>query len=495
MADLVIRNARIVDGSGGPADEGDVAVEGDRIVAVGAVGDVGPGATEIDGAGRVLSPGFVDVHTHDDGAMVRHPDMAFKLAQGCTSLVLGNCGFSAAPAVLGDDEFSGLIGGQPTWTDLAGYRAAVEAAGPAVNAVALVGHNTIRHLVMGPALAGDERREPTSAELDEMADHVSRAMDQGACGFSTGLIYEPGRYSRTPEIIELARRSADAGGLYASHIRNEGDRLLEAVDEAITIGDEAGLPVQLSHHKASGRRNWGKVVESLARVDAANAAGADITLDVYPYTAGSGPMAQYFNIDDINTELAEVIRFASCPAFRQYEGRMAVDIATEEGLSAAEVIHKVLTAPEGRRTICIQFIIDEADIETNLRHPLMMVGSDGVVDLNGRPHPRLFGTFPRILAHYVRDRNVLGLEEAVRRMTSLPADRFGLADRGRVAEGRFADLVLFDPDTVVDTATYDEPKQEPIGIDAVVVNGAVAYRSGTHTGAAAGRMLRYQPAG
>ncbi len=495
MADLVIRNARIVDGSGSPSSDGDLAVDGDRITAIGDVGDVGASAVEIDVGGQVLAPGFVDVHTHDDGAMIRHPDMAFKVAQGCTSLVLGNCGFSAAPAEPGTEEFSGLLGGEPTWSDLEGYAAAVTAAGPAVNAVALVGHNTVRQLVMGPAVKGEERREPTSAELEAMGGHVARAMEQGACGFSTGLIYEPGRYSQTPEIIELARRSAEAGGLYASHIRNEGDRLLQAVDEAITIGTDAGLPVQLSHHKAAGRRNWGKVVESLARVDEANAAGADITLDVYPYTAGSGPMAQYFNIDAIDPELAEVIRFASCPAFRAYEGRMAVEVAADEGVTPAEVIHKVLTAPEGRRTICIQFIIDEADIETNLRHPKMMIGSDGVVDLKGRPHPRLFGTFPRILAHYVRDRGVVSLEEAIRRMTSLPATRFGLADRGELAVGRFADLVVFDPDTVVDEATYDEPKREPSGIEAVVVNGAVAYRAGEHTGAAAGRFLRYRPGG
>jgi N-acyl-D-aspartate/D-glutamate deacylase len=493
MADLVVRNARLVDGSGGPAVEGDLAVDGDRIVAVGHVGAVGAGATEIDAAGRVVAPGFVDVHTHDDGALIRHPGMEFKLAQGCTSLVIGNCGFSAAPAEPGSPEFSGLLGSEPTWSDLAGYAEAVEAAHPSVNAVALVGHNTVRHLVMGPPVDGDERREPTGAELGRMADHVARAMEHGACGLSTGLIYEPGRYSRTPEIIELARRAADAGGLYASHIRNEGDRLLEAVDEAITIGTEAGLPVQLSHHKAAGPRNWGKVVQSLARVDEANSSGADITLDVYPYTAGSGPMAQYFRLDAIDPELAEVIRFASCPAFRAYEGRMAVDVAAEEGTTPSEVIHKVLTAPEGDRTICIQFIIDEADIETNLRHPLMMVGSDGVVDLRGRPHPRLFGTFPRVLAHYVRDRSVLSLEEAVRRMTSLPARRFGLTDRGQLREGAFADLVVFDADTVVDTATYDDPKQEPTGIEAVVVNGRVAYRAGTHTGVGAGRFLRYDP--
>ncbi|MEM7276226.1 MAG: D-aminoacylase [Actinomycetota bacterium] len=484
--DLAIRNVRILDGTGGPAVEGEVGVAGDRIVAAGPE-PVGDATTAIDGGGKVLAPGFVDVHTHDDGALLRHPDMAFKLAQGCTSVVIGNCGFSAAPAVPGEREPSGLIGVRPTWTDLAGFADAVAKAAPAVNAVALMGHNSIRFLVMG-----NDRRDPTPAELDRMRGHVAEGMAQGACGFSTGLVYQPGRYAGTEEIVELARESAATGGLYASHIRNEGDRLLEAVDEAIHIGAEAGLPVQLSHHKAAGRNNWGKVVQSLARVDEANAAGADVTLDVYPYVAGSGPMAQYFDLDRLDPDLAEVIRFASCPAFRAYEGRMAVDVAAEQGITPSDVIRQVLTAPEGDKTICIQFLMDEADVETNLRHPLMMVGSDGVVDLRGRPHPRLFGTFPRVLAHYVRDRAVLDLPEAVRRMTKLSADRFGLVDRGEIGEGRFADLVLFDPDEVRDTATYDDPKQEPEGVGLVVVNGRIAYRDGTHTAVGAGRFLRYR---
>ena len=465
-----------------------MAIGGERIVAVGDVSgsDVGPDTVEIDGAGRTLSPGFVDVHTHDDGALLRYPGMQFKLAQGCTSVVIGNCGFSAAPAVEGEMDPSNLIGVAPTWTDLAGFAAAVDAAKPSVNTMALIGHNTVRYLVMGT-----ERRAPTAAELATMRDMVAAGMAQGACGFSSGLIYEPGRYCETDELVALAEPSASMGGLYASHIRNEGDRLLEAVDEAIAIGDQAQLAVQLSHHKAAGPRNWGKVAQSLARVDEANAAGADITLDVYPYTAGSGPMAQYFNLDRIDAELAEVIRFASCPAFRHYEGRMAVDLATEQGVTASDVVREVLTAPKGNQTICIQFIIDEADIATNLEHPLMMVGSDGIPDLNGRPHPRLFGTFPRVLAHYVRDEGVLTLEEAIRRMTSLSCDRFGFAERGRIVEGNFADLVLFDPATVVDTATYDEPKQEPTGIELVVVNGEIALRGGEHSGVGSGRFLKY----
>lgn len=491
-ADLVIRNATVIDGSGEPSTTGDVAVIGDRLVAVGSVPDdvIGPETADLDVDGSVVAPGFVDVHTHDDGALLRHPGMAFKLAQGCTSLVIGNCGFSAAPAEPGVRDPNGLLGTEPTWRDLAGYMAAVEAAGTAVNAVALVGHNTIRTLVLG-----DERREPSDVELGEMRSMVRTAMEQGACGFSTGLVYRPGRWATTDELIALTEVAAEFGGLYATHMRNEGDHLLEAVDEAVHIGRTAGARVQISHHKSAGRRNWGRIVQSLAKVDEANASGADVMLDVYPYTAGSGPMAHYFDLERIDPELAEVIRFATCPPFPDYEGRTTVEIAAEQGTTPSDVVHQVLTAPKGDRTLCIQFIIDEADIETNLRHPLMMVGSDGIPDLGGRPHPRLFGTFPKVLAHYVRNRSVLSLEEAIRRMTSLSCDRFGLSDRGRLVEGGFADLVVFDPATVQDTATYDDPKQEPDGIEMVMVNGRVAYDHGTHTGASAGRMLRYAGSG
>jgi len=486
-ADLAIRNVNIIDGTGSAAQPGDVTVTGDRISAV---GTVGAARREIDAEGLTLTPGFVDVHTHDDGALIRHPKLEFKAAQGITSVVVGNCGFSAAPAQAGVQDHSGLIGLESTWTDLAGFAAAVTEARPALNAMALIGHNTIRNLVMG-----NERREPTSAELTTMRQLVARAMEQGACGFSTGLIYEPGRYSQTDEIVALASESAAASGLYASHIRNEGPRLLEAITEAIAIGKQAELPVQISHHKAAGKANWGRVGESLALVDSAVADGLDITLDVYPYTAGSGPMAQYFNLDKLDPELARVMRFASCPAFRPYEGRMVVDLAAEQGVEPVDIVRQVLTAPQGDRTICIQFTIDEADVETNLRHPSMMIGSDGIVDLNGRPHPRLFGTFPRVLGRYVRERGVLSLEEAIRRMTSLSCQRFGLAERGVVAEGYFADLVLFDPDRIHDEATYDEPAAAPIGIETVIVNGAITYNDGQHHEDRQGRFLRYQPSG
>lgn len=487
--DLVIRNARVLDGSGAEAFEADVEIDGGRIRTVGAAR--ASAREEIDATGLHLAPGFIDVHAHDDGAFIRHPDMSFKLAQGVTTCVCGNCGFSAIPALPGVDsaEASGgiLAGLEGDFTDLEGYFDQVLARGPAINNLMLVGHNTVRATVMGL-----EPRAPTRGELDEMRGRVRHAMEQGACGFSTGLIYRPGRWSQTDEVIELAREAAPFGGLYATHMRNEADHLLEAVDEALQIGREAGVHAHISHHKASGRRNWGKVGASLARVDEARRGGQGVTLDVYPYTAGSGRMVEYFDLQNIDRALAEVLRIASCPAFPDYEGRMVVEIAAAEGQDATEVVRRILTAPRGEDTICIQFTIAEADVETNLRHPLTMVGSDGIPQLEGKPHPRLFGTFPRVLAEYVRRRGVLSLPEAVRRMTSAPAETFGLAGRGRIEEDAHADLVLFDAERVDDLATYDEPKQPPAGVALVVVNGQVACRGASPTGARAGQMLRYR---
>jgi N-acyl-D-amino-acid deacylase len=323
----------------------------------------------------------------------------------------------------------------------------------------LVGHNRVRAFVVGL-----DKRLATAGEVAEMRGHVARAMEQGACGFSTGLIYEPGRFSDTNEVVALAEECAPYGGLYATHMRNEGDRLLEAVEEALTIARSAEVGLHISHHKAAGKRNWGRVRESLARLDRAAEEGIGVTLDVYPYTAGSGPMWQYVNLDKIDTEWASNVMLNSCPDDTSLEGMMIPEIAEAKG----------------------------SDIETNLRDRRVMIGSDGIPDLNGRPHPRLFGTMPRVLAKYVRERKVLSLEEAVRRMTSLPAERFGMERRGRVQEGYHADLVLFDPATVQDRATYKDPKQEPAGIDLVVVNGEIAVEGGRHTGAGSGRMLRYK---
>ncbi len=486
-ADLVIRDAVIADGSGGPLGYGDIAVRDGLIESAGDERvHASPATVEVDARGELIcAPGFIDVHTHDDAALIRYPGLEFKVAQGCTSLVIGNCGFSAFPGI-GEDDIETIA--SAGWADLDAYRADVTAGGFACNAMALIGHNTLRIAMIGRK----ESRAATTAELAAMRGQVSLAMEQGACGLSTGLIYQPGKWTPAEEIIELASAAGEAGGIYATHMRNEGARLLESVAEAIGIGRAAGCPVQISHHKAGGEEYWGKVADSLAAIDRANAEGADVTLDFYPYTASSGPMAEYVTPETVTLDWAEHNRFATCPPFPQYQGRKVIDVALAEGLTVAELIGRVLETPGRRHTISIGFGMSEDDLVSNVRHPLVMVGSDGIPELEGLPHPRLFGTFPRIFARYVREQAVISVAEAVRRMTGLPADRFGLAGRGRLIPGYHADLVVFDPALIRDLATYQDPKREPAGIGAVIVNGELAVHNGLHTAVRSGQLLRYR---
>ena len=485
--DLSIRDALVVDGSGQPPRITDVHLEGDRIACV---GSAPVGKVEIVANGRALAPGFVDVHAHDDAALLTTPAIPFKLLQGVTSVVIGNCGFSLAPLLAGGAEPPGnaslFPGCAQRFVDLDAYRRAFEAARPAVNAVSLIGHNAIRARVMGI-----DERAPSDRELAEMREQVRSALAQGAAGLSTGLIYRPGRVASSQEIIEIARPLAEFDALYATHMRSEGDRLLESVEETLSLAAAVGCRVQISHHKAGGRRNWGKVEASLARVDAANAAGADVTLDAYPYVAGSGPMIEYFDLNEIDRGLAAIIQVASCPGCPAYDGRRLTEISASEGIDLAELVKKILTLPGAERTVAITFMMDEADVESNLRHPRVMVGSDGLPTPEGRPHPRLYGTFPRVLAEYGRRRGLLTLEAAVAKMSRLPCERFGLRDRGQIAPGFFADLLLFDPLLISDRATYADPKQSPLGIDLVLVNGAVSAAGGSITDVRAGRFLRF----
>jgi N-acyl-D-amino-acid deacylase len=485
--DLTIRDALVVDGSGAPARVSDVHIEGDRIALVGA----GPvGKREIAANGRALAPGFVDVHAHDDAALLSVPELPFKLLQGVTSVVIGNCGFSLAPLASGGAEPPGnaslFPGFSQRFDDLASYERAFRAARPSVNAVALIGHNAIRARVIG-----NEEREATSAELAEMRTHVQRALQQGAAGFSTGLIYRPGRVATRDELIEVARPLAEFSAVYATHMRSEGDRLLESVEETLSVAAAIGCRAQISHHKSGGKRNWGKVKTSLARIDAANAAGADVTLDAYPYIAGSGPMIEYFDLSNVDLVLAEAIQVASCPGCPAYDGRRLTEIASTAGVDLADLVVKILSMPGAERTVAITFVMAEDDVEANLRHPRVMVGSDGLPNPEGRPHPRLYGTFPRVLGEYARNRGLFSLEFAVAKMSRLPCERFGLSDRGRIEAGFFADLLLFDPALISDRATFADPKQTPLGIDLILVNGAAASVGGHTTDTRAGRFLHF----
>jgi N-acyl-D-amino-acid deacylase len=335
---------------------------------------------------------------------------------------------------------------------------------------------------------GTAAREPTGAEMAAMKDIVAEGLDAGAVGLSSGLIYDPGRHARTQELVELAALMRGTGALYATHMRDEGTGLLESVAEAISIGEQAGVPVQISHHKASGREAWGLVTQSLALIENAQARGLAVHADQYPYTAGSTILSAVFREGSFWFTPPQNIVIASARSQPEWEGRSVAAIAKSMGCDAPDAAARML-AQEPGATVVVHTMCEE-DVRTVMRHPSTMIGSDGLPTLAGKPHPRLYGTFARVLGHYARDEGLFPLAEAIRRMTSFPAVKFGFHDRGRLAPGAKADLVLFDADTIIDRGTFENPKQMPAGIVAVYVNGALAVRDGKSTGALAGRALR-----
>jgi N-acyl-D-amino-acid deacylase len=439
----------------------------------------------------VIAPGFVDVHAHDDAAVVKDPRVDFKIMQGVTTDVVGNCGAGNAPAnerfrPLYAAGYGAILGVEepPEWSTTAEYFAAVDHARPAINVAAYVPQGVVRMNVMGP-----ERREPTDAEMAEMRRLVDEGMQAGAIGMSSGLIYVPGAYTKTEELIELAKVVAKYGGIYTSHIRNEGAEVMTAVAEAIEIGETAGCGVQISHHKSSGAGAYGLTEKTLPYIAEARARGVDVTIDVYPYIASSSSLAAMYRIGrGAAFESAEAIVASVKYNKEKYEGRYVRDIAADLDLPIREAVAKVLADEENTPSV-IMFVMDEADVRRVVADDHCMVGSDGL-PTDGKPHPRLYGTMARVLQRYVREEGLMTLEEAVRKMTSLPAKKHRLGKRGVLAAGWAADVVVLDPETIEDVATYSEPRQYPPGIAHVVVNGQVAVESGRQTEARAGRMLR-----
>ncbi|MFQ5697712.1 MAG: amidohydrolase family protein [Myxococcota bacterium] len=487
--DQVIRGAAVYDGSGAAAFEADVAIVGERIGAVGLLEARAP--VEIDGRGLALAPGFIDVHTHDDFAVRLHPDMAFKTRQGVTTCVVGNCGFGAAPWPVAERAARSFFhpGAKiPRWEGYAGYLQGLERDPAATNTAALVGHGTVRGAVLGAA-----SRAPDAGELRAMRAGVDEGVSAGAVGLSTGLIYPPGRHAATGELVELAGAFREGGGLYATHMRDEGEGLLEAVEEALEIGRRAGVPVQISHHKASGRRAWGLVRASLARLERARAEGLDVMADQYPYTAGSTSLQAvegWIQGEGGTAPLEpEAVQICSCPSSPEYEGLRLDEVATRRGETPRQAARALVQA-DGPGVIVALHSMDEADVRRVMAHPTTMIGSDGIPALDGKPHPRLYGTFPRVLGRYVRELGLLSLEQAIHRMTGMPAERFGLVDRGRIVPGAFADLVLFDPEQIRDVGTFEDPKRPPEGIRGVWVNGRSVVRDTEPTGARPGKPLR-----
>lgn len=487
MYDLIVRNVLIYDGTGAPPHRGDIAVEGDTIAAVGIVH--GEGRKVIDGTTLAAAPGFIDVHSHDDFAAVLHPDMGFKTQGGVTTSIVGNCGMGAAPwpaAARNARAFHPQT--LPQWEGYRGYFDVLTKAPPATNIAALVGHGTARQAAMG-----SKPDQPSTQEMSAMKAIVQEGLDAGAVGFSSGLVYDPGRYARTDELIELASLMRGSAGVYATHMRNEGTALLESVAEAIAIGEGAGVPVQISHHKASGEAAWGLVKQSLRLIEDAQRRGLDVHADQYPYTAGSTLFSAIFRDGQLGGASLGIIApenvvIASTATNRHWEGKSIAEIARAMDADWRAASEHVLQAERG--ATCIVHTMSEDDIRAVMRHPSTMTGSDGLPTLEGKPHPRLYGTFARVLGRYARDEHVFAMEEAVYRMTGFPAAKFGLRDRGVLSPGAKADTVLFDPATILDRGTWENPKLAPAGIAEVYVNGQCTVREGQSTSARAGQVLR-----
>ena len=533
--DLLVTNARVIDGSGSPARDGAVAVANGRIVdvldAAGAAAAAGRATRVVDAKGRVVAPGFIDTHSHSDMPLVTDGNAQSKIRQGVTTEVIGESGSIAPqPSPTAD---------QP-WTDFSGYFAVLEKQGIAVNLLSYVGLGTVRQLVVG----GDNR-PPTADELVKMQGIVSAAMKEGAAGVSTGLIYPPNAYATLDELVALATPAAAVGGRYASHLRHDGKRLRDGIEEAVAIGERARLPVHVFHIKVTGQQNFGRMKEVVEIVEAARARGVRVTADVYPYVASSTSLTATLpqwvmdgGVDQLverlsdratrarvkrdmedpnatwdnryqsagtwaNVQLASIGRTRGLPAATdnpnaKYEGLRVADAAKAAGKDPFEFVFDLLRDTRGS-VGCVYFIMSEDDVKLAMRQPWVGVGSDGSALAvegplrAGVPHPRNFGTFPRVLGKYVREEKVIPLEEAIRKMTSLPAGALNLPDRGSIAPGKWADLVIFDPATVADRATFEQPFQYPVGIDTVIVNGQVVLDEGTHTNARPGKVLRRQP--
>ncbi|MEW6357129.1 MAG: D-aminoacylase [Planctomycetota bacterium] len=521
--DLVIENGTLIDGAGTPPVRRNLAIRGGRIAAI--ESDRIQAKTVLDASGCIVSPGFVDIHSHSDCYPLVSPQAASKLHDGVTTEVAGNCGGSPFP--MGgrfrqqEQEYFEKFGLKIDWSDIAEYWQRAEQRGTAINRAFLVGHGSVRSAVMDYA-----DRTPTSDEMEKMKDHVRRAMEHGALGLSTGLIYPPGCYSRADEIIELCKVVAEYGGVYATHIRSEGDRLEEAVEEALNISRRSGARLQISHLKTAGEANWRKIEWLREKLTREYENGADFACDRYPYIASStgletilpewvcaggidqeiGRLADPATRTKIKAEITkkrreegrwQQIRIAHIPVagMKQFEGKTLARVAEEQGKDPIDAAFDLLIEARGQVSVVI-FSMKEENLREILSWPFVMVGSDAAfreVDgpLNvGKPHPRTYGTFARVLGKYVREEKVLTLEQAIHKMTLLPAQRAGLKERGALKPGWRADVVVFDPRTIADRATFESPHQYSVGIKYVIVNGKVALDQGRLSPSLHGELLK-----
>jgi len=521
---LLLKNIILYDGTGSDGYPADILIDGGRIARIKAGLSV-PDAEVIDCKGLAAAPGFIDIHAHSEYSLLAEPAAPSKIMQGVTTEVSGNCGLSAAPLIgeaakARQSEFAEL-GITQTWEDFGGYFGALEKARPALNFATYCGHGNLRASVMGYS-----DRKPAEEEFRKLESLLAAAMEAGALGLSTGLIYPPGVYSETSEIVRLAKVVAKFGGLYTSHMRSEGARVVEAIEEAITIGREANIPVQISHLKTAGPANWHKISAIIDAIEKARAEGLDVSADRYPYTAsstdldailpawayegGNAKEVERLQAPETRAKLREavlaghsvpeywnrvMVASVSTEANRVLEGKTLAEAAGIRGQEPVEALFDILIE-EGARAQAIYFSMSEDNLQEFLKLDWMMVGSDSTargtsgVTRQGKPHPRGFGSFPRVLGRYARDEKILELPQAVQKLSGMPADKLGLPGRGYIKEGFFADLVIFNPSTIIDTATFEDPYQFPKGIEHVLVNGKFAVRDGKQTGERAGEILR-----
>jgi N-acyl-D-amino-acid deacylase len=518
--DIVIRNGRIIDGTGNPWYRADVGISKDKIVEIAKISE--KGVIDINAKGLVVAPGFIDTHSHSDLTLISEPNAKQKVMQGITTEIVGQDGLGEAPIrddILEDWRryLSGLNGDPDInwdWRSFKEYLEALKRATPATNVASLVGHGNIRVLVMGM-----ENREPTPSELEEMKDILLESMAHGAFGLSTGLIYPPCVYADSEELTELCITTASRGGIFVVHMRNEGDRLLESIEEVVNIGIKSTVSVHISHFKASGEANWGKVTDGLVKLENARSCGVDVTVDQYPYVAGSTFLSSLLPVsaheggtdrmlqrlrDDserekISKEMIEsrgldwgwdniLVTSIKTEANKPYEGLHINEISDKRKQEPLEALLDIILEEENAATM-VSFSMSEEDVCTVMRSPLQMVCTDGIA--LGKPHPRAYGTFPRILGHYSKQ-GVLSLEVAIRKMTSFPAQTFKIHDRGILRPGMFADITIFDPALVIDTATYSDPINFPRGIEYVLVNGMITVCKGKHTENRAGMVLKHK---
>ena len=520
--DLVIKNGTVIDGVKNKEYKADLGIAGEHIKRIDNLNGVKSKAI-IDAADRIISPGFIDIHTHTDFELLVNPKAESKIRQGVTTELTGNCGSSAFPLKqpLSEDNkrMEEKLGITLDWTALEGYHAALSKKGMAVNHGTLVGQGTVRSYVMG-----EDQREPTPKEMERMKELVAETMDQGAFGLSTGLEYTPSGYADTEEIIELCKTVAEYGGFYATHIRSEDRTVIEAVAEAIHIAENAGLSLEIAHFKAVGKTNWWKLPKMIDLIERATERGLSVNADRYPYTAFSTGLTILFPQWALDGGMERLIARLKDERIRQsmkadtlkkvkgygwekivisnvdkeqnkeLVGKNIQEIAAIKNVDPYEFVCDLII-DEGQDVSHIGFGMSEENTQTVLRHPQVMLGSDGSSLApygplsEGKPHPRNYGAFPRFLGYYVREKKILPLPEAVKKVTSMPAAKMGLQDRGSLKEGYFADIVVFDPQTIRDKATFIDPHQYPVGIDYVIVNGKIVIDHSNHTGELPGKVL------